>query len=121
MQIRVYYEDTDISGAVYHSNYFKFCERARSELFFQQGFSPINGNSHFVVRQIIQADFFKSAKFGDILNITTALLEFRGASIKIEQKIFKQDELIFLTQILLAHLKADRVAKIDDQIKDIFK
>ncbi|MDD3597397.1 MAG: acyl-CoA thioesterase, partial [Sulfuricurvum sp.] len=41
MQIRVYYEDTDAGGIVYHSNYLNFCERARSHLFFDVGRSPI--------------------------------------------------------------------------------
>ena len=40
MKIRVYYEDTDAGGIVYHTNYIKFCERARSEVFFQRGIIP---------------------------------------------------------------------------------
>ena len=60
MQLRVYYEDTDTGGVVYHSNYLNFCERARSELFFQRGLSPHKTNAFFVVSHI-DAKFIKPA------------------------------------------------------------
>ncbi len=121
MQIRIYYEDTDISGYVYHANYLKFCERARSELFFSNGLSPINGEFHFVVRKIIEADFLKSAKFGDLLNIKTTVLEIKGASIILLQQILRENELIFSARIILAHLKNDRVSKMDSKMVEFFK
>jgi len=43
MKIRVYYEDTDAGGIVYHANYIKYCERARSEHFFARGVMPGDG------------------------------------------------------------------------------
>ena len=43
MKIRVYYEDTDAGGIVYHTNYIKYCERARSEIFFKQNMMPLDG------------------------------------------------------------------------------
>jgi len=52
VKIRVYYEDTDAGGVVYHSNYLNFCERARSELFFQKELSPVLQNGHFVARKL---------------------------------------------------------------------
>ncbi|MGE4457522.1 MAG: hotdog domain-containing protein, partial [Arcobacteraceae bacterium] len=52
MQIRVYYEDTDTGGVVYHSNYLNFCERARSEAFFRLGMSPELSSGHFVAKRI---------------------------------------------------------------------
>ncbi|MFW6307555.1 MAG: acyl-CoA thioesterase, partial [Campylobacterales bacterium] len=45
MKVRVYYEDTDIGGVVYHANYLKFCERARSQLFFEKNIIPQDENS----------------------------------------------------------------------------
>ena len=56
MHIRVYYEDTDCGGIVYYANYLKFCERARSELFFQKGLSPHNNDEFFVVKNV-NADY----------------------------------------------------------------
>ncbi|WP_372931544.1 hotdog domain-containing protein, partial [Shewanella putrefaciens] len=66
MQIRVYYEDTDTGGVVYHSNYLNFCERARSEAFFSQEKNPILTTGHFVARKVC-GDFYLSAKLGDLL------------------------------------------------------
>ncbi|OHD77531.1 MAG: acyl-CoA thioester hydrolase, partial [Sulfuricurvum sp. GWF2_44_89] len=79
MTIRIYYEDTDVGGVVYHSNYLNFCERARSQLFFDAGRSPILEGGHFVAKHI-DADYLKSAKFGDILEVETTLIEMKNAS-----------------------------------------
>ena len=79
MKIRVYYEDTDAGGIVYHSNYLKFCERARSEFFFSKNMSPIIDGAHFVVRKM-DCDFIFSAKFADVLEVTTTLVEMKKAS-----------------------------------------
>ena len=56
MKFRIYYEDTDCGGVVYYANYLKFCERARSELFFQKGLSPHKDNEFFVVKSVM-ADY----------------------------------------------------------------
>lgn len=103
MKIRVYYEDTDVGGVVYHSNYLNFCERARSELFFQAGGSPINDEGHFVVKEI-KANYVRSAKFGDLLDVKTSLKNVKNASIVMTQKIYRDDELIFEMDVKLVHL-----------------
>lgn len=76
MKLRVYYEDTDAGGIVYHSNYLNFCERARSEFFFQKGELPTIEGAHFVVRHM-ECDFISSAKFGDTVNVTTEIKEIK--------------------------------------------
>lgn len=103
MLIRVYYEDTDTGGVVYHSNYLNFCERARSEAFFSRGLSPVLQNGHFVARRV-EADFIKSAKLGDELNVETRLIEMRAASFKLLQTIFKEEKKIFELSITLAYI-----------------
>ena len=94
LEIRVYYEDTDVGGVVYHSNYINFCERARSELFFQKGLSPHKENEFFVVKNL-EANYMKPAVFADILNIKTKLTEIKKASLSMEQSIYRDDEVIF--------------------------
>lgn len=94
MKIRVYYEDTDCGGIVYHSNYLKFCERARSEMFFKQGKMPYNQNLGFVVRNL-NASFIKSAKLGDILEVKNSILELKKVQLTLKQEIFKDGEKIF--------------------------
>ena len=119
MKIRVYYEDTDTGGVVYHSNYINFCERARSEAFFEKGLTPALESGHFVARRL-EADYLRSAKLGDSLNITTELLRMRAASFELLQTIYKDTEVIFKLKITLAYITFDgRPQKIDDQIKEL--
>ena len=98
MQIRVYYEDTDAGGVVYHSNYLNFCERARSEFFFKKGTLPLIDEAHFVVRRM-ECDFIASAKFGDIVDVSTEILEMRGSSFKVRHEIKRVDELLFKADV----------------------
>ena len=103
MQIKIYYEDTDVGGVVYHSNYLNFCERARSEAFFKKGMTPVLDDGHFVARKV-EADYFLPAKLGDTLHVETKLLDMRGASFKLEQNIYKDDKKIFSLIITLAYI-----------------
>lgn len=103
MQIRVYYEDTDVGGVVYHSNYLNFCERARSQIFFDAGRSPITSSGHFVAKSI-KADYLKSAKFGDVLEVKTALKSIKNASFTLLQSIYRNEEKLFVMEIQLVHL-----------------
>lgn len=117
MQIRVYYEDTDVGGIVYHSNYLNFCERARSQLFFDAGRSPILEGGHFVAKHI-EADYLKSAKFGDILEVKTSLLQIKNASFSLLQQIFREEEKVFEMKIDLVYLNFEgNMAKIPPQEK----
>lgn len=117
MKIRVYYEDTDVGGIVYHSNYLNFCERARSQLFFDAGRSPILEGGHFVAKHI-EADYLKSAKFGDILEVKTSLLQIKNASFSLLQQIFREEEKVFEMKIDLVYLNFEgNMAKIPPQEK----
>ncbi len=120
MLIRIYYEDTDCGGVVYYANYLKFCERARSELFFQKGLSPHKDNEFFVVKSVT-ADYVKSAVFGDIIEVKTNLVEKKSASIIMYQEIFRNDELLFKANFKLAFLKDFKPSKIPQEFFEIFK
>lgn len=103
MNIRVYYEDTDVGGVVYHSNYLNFCERARSQLFFDAGRSPIIESGHFVAKHL-KADYLKSAKFGDLLEVKTTLKSIKNASFTLIQSVYRGEEKLFVMEIQLVHL-----------------
>lgn len=118
VQIRVYYEDTDVGGVVYHSNYLNFCERARSQLFFDAGRSPILSGGHFVAKRI-EADYIKSAKFGDLLEVRTTLIEIKNVSFQLLQQIFRENEKVFEMYIDLVYIDfAGKMSKIPQQEKD---
>jgi len=119
MQIRIYYEDTDAGGIVYHTNYIKYCERARSELFFEQGLTPTDGEqSGFVVKNI-NADFLGMAMLGDMVEIKTELLKKKNSSIILEQSVLKDEKVIFKMQIVLVFVREGRPARIPDTMSEI--
>ncbi len=88
--VRVYYEDTDSGGVVYYANYLKFMERARTEwlrkLGFEQDELARDNGIIFVVRSV-NVDYYRPARFNDLLRIHTCIAEARGASLIFEQTI----------------------------------
>ena len=119
MKIRVYYEDTDTGGVVYHSNYINFCERARSEAFFKKGLSPALDSGHFVARKL-EADYLKSAKLGDELEITTEFLDMKAASFRLLQKIYRDEKVIFTLNITLVYITLEgKPQKITQDVKEL--
>jgi acyl-CoA thioester hydrolase len=120
VEIRVYYEDTDAGGIVYHSNYLNFCERARSEFFFEKGMLPIIEERHFVVRKM-NCNFLQSAKFGDILEVTTKLIEMKNASFTIYHEVKKDQQVLFNSEVLLVLVKEGKVQKLTQSIQNTLK
>jgi len=118
MEIRVYYEDTDAGGIVYHANYLKFIERARSEPFFCIGQNPLDETGHFVARKI-ECDFMATASLGDILEIKTSLKELKSASCTLVQEIYRGKKMIFKASVNLAHLKGSKISKIPQKRLDV--
>ena len=119
MKIRVYYEDTDAGGIVYYANYLKFCERARSDAFFNMGLVPYLESGHFVVKKVV-ADYFLSAKLGNLLDVKTELLEMRTASFRLNQIVYKNDKKLFGMEVTLAYITFEgKSQKIDDTTKEL--
>ena len=117
MKIRIYYEDTDAGGIVYHTNYIKYCERARSEAFFEAGLNFTKEGGYFVV-SALEAKFLASAVLGDEVFVRTKLIELKKASLVLEQEIYKFGEkVLFKATITLAFMKEGRLAKIDESMK----
>jgi acyl-CoA thioester hydrolase len=123
--VRVYYEDTDAGGIVYYANYLKFAERARTEflrhigknqdeMLKQQGLG-------FVVREC-HINYKTPAKLDDALNVTCRVTELRGASLKMEQKIYRQDTVLCEVEIGLVFLNITtmRPTKIPPEIAQTF-
>ena len=105
----VFYEDTDMGGRVYHANYLKFIERARSKfielLDIDQRALLFEEKKFFVVKNII-ADYVLPAYFGDKLKIFTTLIELKRASMMLKQEILKDSKKIFDCDVRLALLNS---------------
>lgn len=107
--IRVYYEDTDAGGVVYHSQYLNFMERARTEwlrhLGFEQTFLRESLNILFVVHSI-QIQFKKPARFNDMLQVSSQLVNLRLGSFECQQKISREEEILIEAQVKIACVDA---------------
>jgi len=94
MDVRIYYEDTDAGGVVYHANYIKYFERARTEYFRAHGFLVAelasNGFVFPVVR--LETDFKAPAFHDDLLFVTTSPTRVGGSSVTLCQKIVRQND-----------------------------
>lgn len=95
--VRIYWEDTDAGGVVYYANYLKFMERARSEwlrsLGFEQG--PLKEQAGIIlVIAHIDVSYRRPARYGDLLQVSTKLLDAGRASLSFEQRINRGDELL---------------------------
>lgn len=119
--LKIYYEDTDTGGVVYHSNYLNFCERARSEAFFDKGITPVLDNGHFVARKL-EANYFASAKLGDTLHVDTKVLKIKNASFNLLQSVYIEDKKIFELSIILAYINFDgRPQKITSDVRELLE
>lgn len=99
--VRVYWEDTDAGGVVYHASYLRFLERARTEYLRhlgieQEGLRKDN-NVVFVVRDIA-IGFEKPARLDDVLGVTVVLVERRPASLVFQQQILRESDAAVLVQ-----------------------
>lgn len=107
--IRIYYEDTDAGGVVYHSNFIKFAERGRTELLRFMGFENKslrdNQGVIFVVRHI-NADYLKPAFLDDLLNLQTIVTELKNTSLVMKQSIYRNDDLIFTADVTVVCIDA---------------
>ncbi|TCV93928.1 acyl-CoA thioester hydrolase [Luteibacter rhizovicinus] len=92
--VRIYWEDTDAGGVVYHSNYLRFMERARTEWLRAQGIDQVGLRERtglaFVVRDM-QLDFLRPARLDDELAVSVAVKERRSASMLFAQEIARGD------------------------------
>ena len=110
--IRIYYEDTDSGGVVYHGKYLNFLERCRTEFLRHRGFEQdrlINDNNMLFVVRSINIDFNKPARFNELLEVTARVSQIKKASLLFEQKIIRSSDQQLLCQasVLVACLTAD--------------
>lgn len=109
-QVRVYYEDTDAGGVVYHANYLRYMERARTERLRALGFEldalREQEDLLFVVRSM-ELDFFKPARFNEALWVTADVEQVKSASLMFKQAVLREDgEVLCAARVKVACLAA---------------
>ena len=122
LPIRVYYEDTDFSGVVYHASYLRFMERGRSEFLRSsglrhQGMLAAEEPLVWVVRRMV-IDFGKPARVDDALIVRTRIREVTGARMKLAQAVLRDEEELVAAEVEACTITLDgRLRRIPDEIR----
>ena len=108
--VRVYFEDTDLSGVAYHANYLRWCERARTEMLRmlgieQRGVMDAGGGAYAVAELSIR--YLLPARLDDSLTIETRAEELRAASCRMHQQVWRSDELLADARLRVGFLGPD--------------
>jgi acyl-CoA thioester hydrolase len=129
MQVRVYYEDTDFSGIVYHANYLRFMERGRTnhlrlrgaeqQALFEQAEAE-DASFAFVVRSM-RLDFLKPARMDDVLDVVTWPIAVKGASIMLAQEVRRGDDVLVKAEVRVAFISGGRAQPIPKSIRQLMK
>lgn len=127
--VRVYYEDTDFTGIVYHANYLRYMERGRTNYLrligadhralFEQTEKEAPGFA-FVVRSM-NIDFLKPARMDDILHVVSDPSEVKGASVTIRQRVLRADELLVEAQVRVAFISGGKAKPIPKPLRIAMK
>ena len=125
LPVRVYYEDTDFSGSVYHASYLRFMERGRTDYLrllgtdqralFEETEKEAPGFA-FVVR-FMQIDFFKPARFSDLLTVVTYPEEIKGASILLHQQVMRGETLLVEAKVRVAFVSGGQARPIPKPLR----
>ncbi len=120
LTVRVYYEDTDFSGRVYHASYLRFLERGRTEWLRGQGMThhelAATTGIVFAVRSM-QIDFLAPARIDDLLSVETHAATARGASMEFQQRILLAGRALVAATVLVAAIRDGRPARLPGSLR----
>ena len=118
--VRVYYEDTDFSGRVYHASYLRFLERGRTEWLRRRGFAHrdlAEGSGVMFAVRSLQVDYLAPAAMDDLLEVETSAATVRGASVTFHQRVMRADKELVTAQVLVASIRDGRPARIPADLR----
>ena len=120
-KVRIYYEDTDAGGVVFYANYFKFTERARTELIYEKlklkHLELRDKFDVFFVVKSLSSKYIAPANFEDDLTVVSKIVEKSPVRLVLEQNIEKGNKLIFTSKIELAVVSSEgKITKLPDQL-----
>jgi acyl-CoA thioester hydrolase len=122
LAVRVYYEDTDFSGFVYHASYLRFMERGRTELLRSAGITQsllqnaATQNLVFVVRRMT-IDFMKPACMDDLLQVETDVGAVGAASVELSQQVRRADDLLVRARVTVASVASGRPVRLSADLR----
>ncbi len=120
--LRVYYEDTDFSGYVYHASYLRFMERGRTEYLRAGGITSSSlyaeDDALVLVVSRMTVDFLKPAAMDDELVVATELEEARGAVMRLTQTVRRGDTALGEAKVVIAAVRRGRVARLPERLRE---
>ena len=124
-KFRVYYEDTDSSGRVYHANYLKYLERGRSNLIYQSNYNHQEllkkFNIIFVVKNL-RINYLSPAFFEDILEVQTSLNQLSRVKLNFNQKIFRNTELLVDAEVIVIPVNIEgKIIRLNEELFSFLK
>ena len=124
-KMKVYYEDTDASGRVYHANYLKFLERGRTNLIYQTDLTHqilINKFDIIFVVKNISINFKKPAFFEDSIEVVSSITEVNRVKINFVQKIYRESDLLIDAEVLVIPVNIlGKITKLPDELYKILE
>ena len=124
-KMKVYYEDTDASGRVYHANYLKFLERGRTNLIYQTNLTHqilLNKFDIIFVVKNISINFKKPAFFEASIEVTSFISEFSRVKINFVQKIYRESDLLIDAEVLVIPVNTlGKIKKLPDELHKFLK
>ncbi len=127
LPVRVYWEDTDASGLVYHSSYIRFMERGRTELLRSLGLDQcpllegVAGAAIFFVVRAMDIDFRKPALMDDLVTVETRPVELGGASLTLDQRVLRGDETLVTAMVKVVCVEAGRARRLPADVRAKFE
>jgi acyl-CoA thioester hydrolase len=122
--VRVYYEDTDFSGRVYHASYLRFLERGRTEWLRGRGFAhrdlAENSGLAFAVRSL-EIEYLAAAMMDDLLQVETSVAAARGASIEFQQRVLCGDKTLVTAMVLVAAIRNGRPVRMPADLRRLIR
>ncbi len=121
--LRIYYEDTDFSGFVYHARYLHFLERGRTEALRALGidqramFEAEGGPTAFVVRRI-SLDYRLPARMDDEIEVETTITTLGGATIGMHQMLRRNGEILVVAEVTIAFLVQGRPKRMPQRLRE---
>ena len=129
LPMRVYFEDTDFSGVVYHATYLRWCERGRSDYLRLLGTDArrlIDGSDSqepaaFVVRRM-SLDYLRPSRIDEVLEVETWVKSLGGASVTLGQKVTREGRMLFEAEVVLVLVSVSgKPLRLSDAVRTAFE